>query len=124
MLSCTSLDDYGLRSLDLTQSTDLYAVIVERHKRSSSIFTSNGTKGGIHFALVDTRCCGFTNNRSLSDSTMFGILIVSGTKLFQKGRNSVVEDFLTHPMGIQLLAVPGLYGASRRRKVLGCENTR
>ena len=37
------VDDFGLRSLDLTQSSDLYEVIVERHKRSSSIFTTNRT---------------------------------------------------------------------------------
>lgn len=35
------VDDFGLRQLDRTQSSDLYEVIIERHKRSSTIFTSN-----------------------------------------------------------------------------------
>lgn len=35
------LDDFGLRRLDAIQSSDLYELIVERHKRASTIFTSN-----------------------------------------------------------------------------------
>ena len=35
------LDDFGLRRLDAVQSSDLYELIVERHKRASTIFTSN-----------------------------------------------------------------------------------
>jgi DNA replication protein DnaC len=35
------VDDFGLRSLDHTQSSDMYEVIIERHRRSSTIFTSN-----------------------------------------------------------------------------------
>lgn len=35
------LDDFGLRRLDPTQSADLYEVLVERHRRSSTILTSN-----------------------------------------------------------------------------------
>jgi len=35
------IDDFGLRRLDATQSSDLYEVVVERHKRASTIFTSN-----------------------------------------------------------------------------------
>jgi DNA replication protein DnaC len=37
------VDDFGLRRLDHTQSSDIYEVIVERHRRSSTIFTSNRT---------------------------------------------------------------------------------
>jgi len=37
------IDDFGLRRLDQTQSSDLYEVIVGRHKRASTIFTSNRT---------------------------------------------------------------------------------
>ena len=37
------LDDFGLRRLDAIQSSDLYEVIVERHKRASTVFTSNRT---------------------------------------------------------------------------------
>jgi len=35
------LDDFGLRRLDAVQSSDLYELIVERHNRASTIFTSN-----------------------------------------------------------------------------------
>jgi len=37
------IDDLGLRQLDHTQSSDLYEVIIERHKRASTIITSNRT---------------------------------------------------------------------------------
>jgi DNA replication protein DnaC len=35
------VDDFGLRRLDQTQSSDIYEVIVERHRRASTIVTSN-----------------------------------------------------------------------------------
>lgn len=37
------VDDFGLRRLDQQQSSDLYEVILERHKRASTILTSNRT---------------------------------------------------------------------------------
>ena len=37
------LDDFGLRRLDAQQSSDLYEVILERHRRASTILTSNRT---------------------------------------------------------------------------------
>jgi DNA replication protein DnaC len=37
------VDDFGLRRMDSTQSSDIYEVIIERHRRSSTIFTSNRT---------------------------------------------------------------------------------
>ena len=37
------IDDFGLRRLDSEQSSDLYEVIIERHRRTSTIFTSNRT---------------------------------------------------------------------------------
>jgi len=37
------VDDFGLRRLDAQQSSDLYEVILERHRRSSTILTSNRT---------------------------------------------------------------------------------
>ena len=35
------IDDFGLRRLDAVCSSDIYEIIVERHKRSSTILTSN-----------------------------------------------------------------------------------
>jgi DNA replication protein DnaC len=35
------LDDFGLRRLDAEQSSDFYEVILERHRRSTTIVTSN-----------------------------------------------------------------------------------
>jgi len=35
------IDDFGLRKLDHEKSTDVYELIVERHKRASTIITSN-----------------------------------------------------------------------------------
>ena len=35
------VDDFGLRRLDAEQSSDLYEVIIERHRRASTILTSN-----------------------------------------------------------------------------------
>jgi DNA replication protein DnaC len=35
------IDDFGLRRLDAQQSSDLYEVVVARHRRSSTIVTSN-----------------------------------------------------------------------------------
>jgi DNA replication protein DnaC len=35
------VDDFGLKRLDHTASCDLYEVIIERHKRASTIFTAN-----------------------------------------------------------------------------------
>ena len=35
------IDDFGLRRLDTTCSNDIYEVVVERHRRSSTILTSN-----------------------------------------------------------------------------------
>ena len=37
------LEGHGLRRLDAQQSSDLYEVILERHRRSSTILTSNRT---------------------------------------------------------------------------------
>ena len=37
------IDDFGLRPLDAQQSSDLYEVILERHRRASTIVTSNRT---------------------------------------------------------------------------------
>lgn len=37
------IDDFGLRRLDPQQSSDLYEVILERHRRASTIVTSNRT---------------------------------------------------------------------------------
>ena len=37
------LDDFGLRPLDRIQSNDFYEVLIERHRRSSTILTSNRT---------------------------------------------------------------------------------
>jgi DNA replication protein DnaC len=37
------VDDFGLRRLDPQQSSDIYELIIERHRRSSTIFTSNRT---------------------------------------------------------------------------------
>lgn len=35
------IDDFGLRELDRMGSVDLYEILIERHKRSSTIITSN-----------------------------------------------------------------------------------
>jgi DNA replication protein DnaC len=35
------IDDFGLRKMDPTQSSDIYEIIIERHRRSSTILTSN-----------------------------------------------------------------------------------
>ncbi|MCL4553319.1 MAG: IS21-like element helper ATPase IstB [Candidatus Marsarchaeota archaeon] len=35
------IDDFGLRKLTTQQSTDLYELVIERHRRASFIFTSN-----------------------------------------------------------------------------------
>jgi len=35
------LDDFGLRPLDSQQSSDFYELVIERHRRSSTIVTSN-----------------------------------------------------------------------------------
>jgi DNA replication protein DnaC len=35
------LDDFGLRRLDARQSSDFYEVVLERHRRTSTIVTSN-----------------------------------------------------------------------------------
>lgn len=35
------VDDFGLRRLDSTQSSDLYEIIIERHRWASILFTSN-----------------------------------------------------------------------------------
>jgi DNA replication protein DnaC len=37
------VDDFGLRRLDAEQSSDLYEIILERHRRASTIVTSNRT---------------------------------------------------------------------------------
>jgi len=37
------IDDFGLRRLDPRQSSDLYEIILERHRRTSTIVTSNRT---------------------------------------------------------------------------------
>ncbi len=37
------VDDFALRRLDATASSDIYEVLIERHKRSSTIVTSNRT---------------------------------------------------------------------------------
>jgi len=37
------IDDFGLRKLNYEQSSDIYELIIERHKRSSTIITSNRT---------------------------------------------------------------------------------
>ena len=37
------VDDFGLRRLTREQSSDLYEVILERHRRASTIVTSNRT---------------------------------------------------------------------------------
>jgi DNA replication protein DnaC len=37
------IDDFGLRRLDPQQSSDFYEVIIERHRRASTVLTSNRT---------------------------------------------------------------------------------
>lgn len=37
------IDDFGLRRLDPQQSSDIYELIIERHRKSSTIVTSNRT---------------------------------------------------------------------------------
>ena len=37
------IDDFALRRLDPRQSSDIYEVIIARHKRTSTVFTSNRT---------------------------------------------------------------------------------
>jgi DNA replication protein DnaC len=37
------VDDFGLRRLDTEQSSDFYELVIERHRRSSTIVTSNRT---------------------------------------------------------------------------------
>jgi DNA replication protein DnaC len=37
------IDDFGLRRLDIQQSSDFYDVIIERHRRATTIVTSNRT---------------------------------------------------------------------------------
>lgn len=37
------IDDFALRRLDHQQSSDIYEIILQRHKRASTIFTSNRT---------------------------------------------------------------------------------
>lgn len=37
------IDDFGLRRLNAQQSSDFYEIIIERHKRSTTIVTSNRT---------------------------------------------------------------------------------
>ncbi|MFQ5479514.1 MAG: ATP-binding protein, partial [Candidatus Binatia bacterium] len=41
MWSSTLVDDFGLRRLDARASSDIYEIIIERHRQSSTIFTSN-----------------------------------------------------------------------------------
>jgi DNA replication protein DnaC len=45
LISCDLLiiDDFGLSKLDHEKSCDIYELIIERHRRSSTIFTSNRT---------------------------------------------------------------------------------
>ena len=45
LISCDLLivDDFGLRRLDHEKSSDIYELIIERHRRSSTIITSNRT---------------------------------------------------------------------------------
>jgi DNA replication protein DnaC len=35
------IDDFGLRRLDSVQSSDIYEIVIERHRRASTVFTSN-----------------------------------------------------------------------------------
>jgi DNA replication protein DnaC len=35
------VDDFGLRRLDPTQSSDIYEIVIERHRRASTVLTSN-----------------------------------------------------------------------------------
>ena len=35
------LDDFGLQSMDVQETQDIYEVVVERHRRASLIVTSN-----------------------------------------------------------------------------------
>jgi DNA replication protein DnaC len=35
------LDDFALQPLDATQTTDLYELIVERHRKAATVLTSN-----------------------------------------------------------------------------------
>jgi DNA replication protein DnaC len=37
------LDDFGLRRLNAQQSSDFYEIVIERHRRASTIVTSNRT---------------------------------------------------------------------------------
>ena len=42
------VDNFGLRRLDPSQSSDIYEVIIKRHKRATTIFTSNRLCGAPH----------------------------------------------------------------------------
>ena len=53
------LDDFALKPLDATQTNDFYELIVDRHRRASTIVTSNrepvqGTRNRLKIAFART----------------------------------------------------------------------
>ena len=71
------LDDFALRRLDTTQSNDIYEVVIERHRRSSTILTSN-------------RLCAAAHNRFNAESIFMRSLFqrVAAEKRFTNFRSA------------------------------------
>ncbi|MET3205666.1 UNVERIFIED_ORG: DNA replication protein DnaC [Arthrobacter sp. UYEF1] len=41
IIFCFTLDDFAIKALDATETNDFYEIVVERHRRKSTIISSN-----------------------------------------------------------------------------------
>ncbi len=80
------VDDFALRALDATQTNDFYEIVVERHRRASTIWVSN---------REPAEWLGLTTDALLAQSAIDRLtsrahtLVVEGPSYRQRGRVTV-----------------------------------
>ena len=87
------IDDFALRPLDSTQTSDFYEIVVERHRRAPTIWVSN---------REPSEWLGMTTDALLAQSAVDRLtsgahtLIVEGPSFRQRGRVSVHDSSGVH----------------------------
>lgn len=85
------LDDFALRTLDPTQTNDFYELIVERHRRASTILTSNREPAEWLTMMSDTLLAQSAVDRLTSGAHT---LIIEGPSYRQRGphRRATIDN--------------------------------
>jgi DNA replication protein DnaC len=82
------LDDFALRPLDATETNDFYELVVERHRRASTIVTSNREPAEWLAMMSDALLAQSAVDRLTSGAHT---LIIEGPSYRQRDRRAAVD---------------------------------